>query len=121
MCFVSRVSNGKALRLGFLYREISSHSEVFVRRTALFAASRVLVALHPSDVVASLTGGVSSLGSNLEWVREWALDMAMNDVDADCSMVRKNLIFIPFTSPRSLALIVECCLGFTVVDQGRTS
>ncbi|CAM6129063.1 unnamed protein product [Calypogeia fissa] len=68
-------------------REISSHSETFVRRTALFAASRVLVALHPSDVGASLTAGVSSLVSNLEWVREWALDISMNDVDADCSMM----------------------------------
>lgn len=72
------------------HREISNHSETFVRRTALFAASRVLVALHPSDVVASLTTGVSSLVANLEWVREWALDIAMNDVDEDCSAVRTN-------------------------------
>ncbi|KAL3696884.1 hypothetical protein R1sor_010960 [Riccia sorocarpa] len=68
-------------------RQISLHNEPFVRRAALYGASCVMGALHPTDVVSSLFGGVGNMANNLEWVREWALDVANNDSDQECSMV----------------------------------
>ncbi|KAL2643512.1 hypothetical protein R1flu_011099 [Riccia fluitans] len=68
-------------------RQISFHKEPFVRRAALYAASCVMGALNPTDVVSSLTGGVGNMTNNLEWIREWALDVANNDSDKECSVV----------------------------------
>ncbi|KAG6554338.1 hypothetical protein Mapa_004254 [Marchantia paleacea] len=75
-------------------REISTHKEPFVRRAALFAAACVMGALNPSDVVASLTGGVASMANNLEWVREWALNIANKDSDKECSMVAMACVYL---------------------------
>ena len=58
-----------------------------MRRAALYAASRVIVSLHPSQVVSAVTATDSSLAAGLEWIREWALGLANNDPDGDCSTV----------------------------------
>ncbi|KAG0631011.1 hypothetical protein M758_1G220500 [Ceratodon purpureus] len=66
-------------------RAVANHPEAYVRRAALYAASRVIVALHPSQVATAITGTDSSITSGLEWVREWALGLANNDPDSDCA------------------------------------
>lgn len=58
-----------------------------MRRAALYAASRVIVSLHPSQVVSAVTATDSSIATGLEWIREWALGIADNDPDGDCSTV----------------------------------
>lgn len=74
-------------------RAVANHPEAYVRRAALYAASRVIVALHPSQVVTAITGTDSSIASGLEWVREWALGIANNDPDSDCASVSFLYIF----------------------------
>eukprot|EP01018_Ginkgo_biloba_P023895 Gb_35463 [translate_table: standard] len=66
-------------------REISSHPEAYVRRSTLFAASRILIALHPSLVAAALSGGDHQIARGLEWIRNWALHVANDDSDIECS------------------------------------
>ncbi|CAI9113008.1 OLC1v1013528C1 [Oldenlandia corymbosa var. corymbosa] len=65
-------------------REISHHSEAFVRRSALFAASCILVALHPSYVASALATGNDDIPKGLEWIRTWAHQIAEEDSDRDC-------------------------------------
>lgn len=69
------------------HREICHHKEVYVRRAVLFAASCVLLALHPSYVASSLVEGNLELSKGLEWVRTWALHVADSDTDKDCYTV----------------------------------
>ncbi|KAH9324964.1 hypothetical protein KI387_005142, partial [Taxus chinensis] len=66
-------------------REISNHPEAYVRRSSLFAASRILIALHPSFIATSLSGGDAEIGRGLEWIRTWALHVAEVDSDFECS------------------------------------
>lgn len=68
-------------------REISNHPEAYVRRSALFAASRILVALHPSFIATALSGGDHDISRQLEWIRNWALHVAEVDSDYECSMM----------------------------------
>ncbi|KAK2971352.1 hypothetical protein RJ640_030318 [Escallonia rubra] len=65
-------------------REICNHVEAYVRRSVLFAASCLLVALHPSYVASALVEGNAELSKGLEWVRTWALHVAESDSDREC-------------------------------------
>lgn len=53
----------------------------------LFAASCILVALHPSHVASALIEGNQEISDGLEWIRTWALHIAESDPDAECSTV----------------------------------
>ncbi|CAL5438174.1 unnamed protein product [Camellia sinensis] len=64
--------------------EICHHAEAYVRRSVLFAASCILVALHPSYVASSLIEGSPEISKGLEWVRTWALCVAESDTDREC-------------------------------------
>lgn len=68
-------------------RDICHHKEAYVRRAVLFAASCVLVAVHPSFVSSALVEGNDELCNGLEWVRSWALHVADSDTDKECYMV----------------------------------
>ncbi|CAL5358120.1 unnamed protein product [Camellia sinensis] len=65
-------------------REICHHAEAYVRRSVLFAASCILVALHPSYVASSFIEGSPEISKGLEWVRTWALCVAESDTDREC-------------------------------------
>lgn len=65
-------------------REVCQHREAYVRKAVLFAASCILVALHPSNVASSLVEGNLELSNGLEWVRTWALHVADSDTDREC-------------------------------------
>ncbi|CAA0385055.1 unnamed protein product [Arabidopsis thaliana] len=65
-------------------REVCNHPEAYVRRAVLFAASSVLVSLHPSYIVSTLVEGNLDLSRALEWIRTWALQIADSDIDRDC-------------------------------------
>ncbi|URE26921.1 Telomere length regulation protein [Musa troglodytarum] len=67
------------------FRELSHHAEAYVRRSVLFAASCILVALHPSHVASALIEGNQEISNGLEWIRTWALHIAESDPDAECS------------------------------------
>ncbi|KAL6584408.1 hypothetical protein OROMI_003697 [Orobanche minor] len=65
-------------------REISQHAEAYVRRSVLFAASCVLLSLHPSYVASALVEGNVEISEGLDWVRAWALRVAESDTDKEC-------------------------------------
>lgn len=65
-------------------REISHHMEPYVRRSVLFAASCVLLAIHPSYVASAVVEGNTEISKGLEWVRTWALQVAESDTDREC-------------------------------------
>ncbi|XVF08761.1 hypothetical protein REPUB_Repub07fG0030800 [Reevesia pubescens] len=65
-------------------REVCQHKEAYVRRAVLFAASCVLVSLHPSYIASSLVEGNLELSEGLEWIRTWALQVADIDTDREC-------------------------------------
>ncbi|KZV58746.1 hypothetical protein F511_18771 [Dorcoceras hygrometricum] len=65
-------------------REVSHHSESYVRRSVLFTASCVLLALHPSFVASALVDGNIEITEGLEWVRTWAVQVAESDTDREC-------------------------------------
>ncbi|XP_017258407.1 uncharacterized protein LOC108227646 isoform X1 [Daucus carota subsp. sativus] len=65
-------------------RALCHHAESYVRRSVLFAASCILVALHPSYVASALVEGNSDVSKGLEWIRTWALHVAESDTDRDC-------------------------------------
>lgn len=71
-------------------REVCHHKEAYVRRAVLFAASCVLVALHPSYVASALVEGNLELSNGLEWVRTWALHVADSDTDKECYTVSRE-------------------------------
>ncbi|XP_038986826.1 telomere length regulation protein TEL2 homolog [Phoenix dactylifera] len=66
-------------------REVSRHAEAYVRRSVVFAASCILVALHPSYVASALIEGNQEISVGLEWIRTWALHVAEADPDTECS------------------------------------
>lgn len=75
-------------------REVSHHKEAYVRRAVLFAASCILVALHPSYVASSLVEGNLEVSKGLEWVRIWALHVVESDTDRECYMVSNKRLRI---------------------------
>ncbi|BAF09246.1 Os02g0598400 [Oryza sativa Japonica Group] len=66
-------------------RAVSQHPEAYVRRSVLFAASCILIALHPSYVASSLIEGNQDVSTGLEWIRTWALHVAETDPDTECT------------------------------------
>lgn len=68
-------------------REISNHPEAYVRRSAIFAASRILISLHPSFIATALSGGDHEISRQLDWIRNWALHVAEVDSDYECSVM----------------------------------
>ncbi|PWA87366.1 embryo defective protein [Artemisia annua] len=68
-------------------REISHHPEAYVRKSALFAASCILLALNPTYVASALVEGNTEISRGLEWVRTWALSVAEADIDKECYMM----------------------------------
>lgn len=67
--------------------EVCHHKEAYVRRAVLFAASCILVAIHPSYIVSSLLEGNVEISEGLEWVRTWSLHVADYDPDRECYMM----------------------------------
>ncbi|XP_014489992.1 telomere length regulation protein TEL2 homolog isoform X1 [Vigna radiata var. radiata] len=65
-------------------REVCHHQEAYVRRAVLFAASCVLVSLHPTSISSALLDGNVEISTGLEWIRTWALDIAELDTDKEC-------------------------------------
>lgn len=74
-----------------LHREISNHPEAYVRRSVLFTASCILVALHPSFVASAVAEGNIEISEGLDWIRRWALKVAESDTDRDCHTVSKKI------------------------------
>ncbi|CAO2039508.1 unnamed protein product [Urochloa humidicola] len=66
-------------------RDVSQHAEAYVRTSVLFAASCILISLHPSYVASSLIEGNQDISTGLEWIRTWALQVAEADPDTECS------------------------------------
>lgn len=66
-------------------REVSQHAEPYVRRSVLFAASCIMVALHPSYVASALIEGNQDISTGLEWIRTWAFQIAEADPDTECT------------------------------------
>ncbi|XP_020571964.1 telomere length regulation protein TEL2 homolog [Phalaenopsis equestris] len=66
-------------------RDVAHHAEAYVRSSALFAASSILQALHPSYVASALIEGNDEISNGLEWIRIWALQIAESDPDTECS------------------------------------
>ncbi|XP_051193975.1 uncharacterized protein [Lolium perenne] len=73
-------------------REISQHAEAYVRRSVLFAASCILIALHPSYVASILIEGNRDISTGLEWIRTWALQIAEVDPDTECTSMAMNCL-----------------------------
>uniref|UniRef100_A0A0D9V8N6 Uncharacterized protein n=1 Tax=Leersia perrieri TaxID=77586 RepID=A0A0D9V8N6_9ORYZ len=66
-------------------RAVSQHPEAYVRRSVLFAASCILIALHPLYVASALIEGNQDVSTGLEWIRTWALHVAETDPDTECT------------------------------------
>jgi len=66
-------------------RDVSQHAEAYVRRSVLFAASCILISLHPSYVASSLIEGNQDISTSLEWIRTFALQVAEADPDTECT------------------------------------
>lgn len=66
-------------------RDVAHHAEAYVRRSVLFAASTILMALHPSFVASTLIEGNHEISNGLEWIRTWAFHIAESDPDTECS------------------------------------
>lgn len=73
-------------------REICHHKEVYVRKAVLFAASSILVSLHPSFVASAITEGNLEVSKGLEWMRMWALNIVESDVDKECYMMAMSCL-----------------------------
>jgi hypothetical protein len=58
----------------------------------LFAASCILISLHPSYVASSLIEGNRDISTGLEWIRTWALQVAEADPDTECTSVSTVII-----------------------------
>lgn len=71
----------------FSIRDVSHHPEAYVRRSVLFAASCILVALHPSYVASALIEGNQDISTCLEWIRTYSLQVAEADSDTECASV----------------------------------
>lgn len=65
-------------------REICHHKEAYVRKAVLFAASCVLLAVHPSYVASALMEGNVEFSNGLDWIRALALEVADSDTDKEC-------------------------------------
>ncbi|KAJ3696918.1 hypothetical protein LUZ61_000623 [Rhynchospora tenuis] len=73
-------------------RDVSHHPEAYVRRSVLFAASCILVALHPSYVASALIEGNQDISTGLEWIRMYSLHLAESDSDTECASMAMNCL-----------------------------
>lgn len=114
----SRLSGMDTWPHTLICREVSYHSEAYVRRSVLYAVSCVLVALHPSCVASALIEGNQEVSSGLEWARVWALQITESDSDSECFSVRvQHFIFIfssvytlpPFFGSRQSGVVFFWC------------
>lgn len=71
-----------------------------MRRSVLFAAACIVIALHPTFIASALLEGNVDISAGLEWIRTWALEVAESDIDRECYMVRKGNLkpFLPVIS-----------------------
>ncbi|GKD12027.1 hypothetical protein Tco_1196434, partial [Tanacetum coccineum] len=65
---------------------VSHHLEAYVRKSVLFDASCILLALNPNYVASALVEGNTEISRGLEWVRTWALSITESDTDKECYM-----------------------------------
>ncbi|KAF7834703.1 telomere length regulation protein TEL2-like protein isoform X1 [Senna tora] len=73
-------------------REVCHHKEAYVRRSVLFAAACIVIALHPTYIASALLEGNFDISAGLEWIRTWALDVAESDSDRECYMMAMKCI-----------------------------
>lgn len=59
-----------------------------MRRAVLYAASCLLVAIHPSFVASALIEAKHEVSEGLEWLRTWVLEVADSDTDRECYTVK---------------------------------
>lgn len=78
----------------------------------LFAASCILISLHPSYVASSLIEGNHDISTGLEWIRTFALQVAEADPDTECTSVSTVIITgISYISPISVSLSLYFLCG----------
>lgn len=46
-----------------------------------------MMSLHPSHVMSAINGGDEEIVFGLDWIRTWALKIAEDDTDHECSSV----------------------------------
>jgi len=72
----------------------------------LFAASCILISLHPSYVASSLIEGNQDISTSLEWIRTFALQVAEADPDTECTSVSTVIITgLSYISPISVSYL----------------
>ena len=72
----------------------------------LFAASCILISLHPSYVASSLIEGNHDISTGLEWIRTFALQVAEADPDTECTSVSTVIITgLSYISPISVSYL----------------
>ncbi|XP_077253052.1 embryo defective 2423 isoform X2 [Tasmannia lanceolata] len=102
-------------------RQISHHVEAYVRRSVLFAASCILVALHPSYVASSLLEGNLEISKGLEWIRMVALHIAESDSDAECSTMAMTCLQLHAEMALQASRSLESADPFKAKSAGITS
>lgn len=83
-----------------------------MRRAVLFAASCVLVALHPTYISSALLDGNVEISTGLEWIRTWALDVAELDTDKECYTVSKR----KFEGSKRFKSVLPFLTGFSIIS-----
>lgn len=86
LCYVSMLIQNKFMHI---CRELCHHKEAYVRRSVLFAAACIVIAVHPTYIASALVEGNVDISAGLEWIRMFALEVAESDTDRECYMVTK--------------------------------
>lgn len=89
-------------------REICHHKEAYVRKAVLFAASCVLLAIHPSHVASALIEGNIDLANGLEWIRGLALEVADSDTDKECYTMAMTCLQLHAEMALQASRAMEC-------------
>ncbi|PUZ57366.1 hypothetical protein GQ55_5G425300 [Panicum hallii var. hallii] len=95
-------------------RDVSQHAEAYVRRSVLFAASCILISLHPSYVASSLIEGNQDISNGLEWIRTFALQVAEADPDTECTSMAMTCLWLH----SEMALQSSCALDHSKSGRG---
>lgn len=100
-------------------REVSHHAEAYVRRSVLFAASCILIAIHPSFVASAMVEGNPEISKGLEWIRAWSIHVTESDTDNECSSMAMTCLQLhsELALQASRALETTTC---TFTEQGVT-
>lgn len=83
-----------------------------MRRAVLFAASCVLVSLHPTSISSALLDGNVEISTGLEWIRTWALDIAELDTDKECYTVSKR----KFEGSERFTFVLPVLTSFSIIS-----